>query len=101
MTQANSSYPLCAITERYPILRRIQPEERPAYVAQVEAAIPLEPEQLTALGYCPDLVGVVLMPASGFRATQAQLDALFPPSRRHRLSDIVELGAEAAYERSA
>lgn len=78
----------------YPPLMRVPNDEQDTWVAHAEAAIPLRPEQLTALGYCPHLTGVVLLPKNATSASPAQIDALFPPTNRHFLSDILELALE-------
>lgn len=96
-----TQFSCCELTERFPVLIHVQPDEREAWVAQAEAAIPLSREQLVTLGFCPDLVGVVLTPKNPADFTQAQLNALFPSKRPAVLSDILTLGLEVRDERSA
>ncbi|MBZ0279393.1 MAG: hypothetical protein K8L97_01550 [Anaerolineae bacterium] len=72
-------YPACELSDLYPILIHIPPEERQAYVEQAERAEPLRPEQLKALGLCTTFKQMVLLPKRMDRITAAQVDAVFPP----------------------
>lgn len=78
-------YPSCPLAEAYPILLRVPPDDRAAYVRRAEAGEPPTPEQSAALGFHPSIVGGVLVPAN--RAmTPAQMAASFkgdePAKRR-------------------
>lgn len=83
------TYPPCALTEDYPILLAIPPEERAAWVAQAERAEALSAEQLAALGLWTGFKDVVLLPQSGKGTTPAQLKRLFP--NQHVLLEILAL----------
>lgn len=74
-TQA--TYLACELTQAYPVLLAIPPEDRLAYVAQAERAEPLTEAQLVALGFWSGFRGMVLMPEQPERTTQAQRDILF------------------------
>lgn len=72
-------YPACELSDLYPPLIHIPPEERQAYVEQAERAEPLRPEQLKALGFWSGFKGAVLLPQRIDKITAAQVDAVFPP----------------------
>ncbi len=92
-------YPPCAITERYPILQRIPPEERATWVSQAERGEELTNEQSVRLGFASSIKGGVLVPCDG-SLTKAQLNFAFPLENRRVLAEIVALGMEAARKAS-
>ena len=69
------TYPSCPLSDRYSILLRIPPEDRPAIVERVEAGLPLTPEECTHLGLFP-CDSLVLTPDKGV-GTKAQVMGLF------------------------
>lgn len=76
MTTTVTLYPPCALTDAYPILRRVPPECRAAYVEQAEAGIAPTPEQSIALGFHPSIQGGALVPVNK-PITAAQAEAGF------------------------
>lgn len=85
-------YPPCPLTENYPLLIRIPPEMRLAWVEQAEAGIPLTAEQNAALGMHPSLIGGVLLPARPSSMSAGQLNAVSPLENRKVIGDIMRLG---------
>lgn len=67
----------CPIIHKYPLLKRLPAEQRACVAAQIEAGIPLTPEQASQMSI-PALAGVLLLPSLGTgRCTPAQLEAAF------------------------
>lgn len=75
------------MTGRYPLLDRIPAEERPAWISQAEAGIPLSPEQAARLGV--RVAALVLLPADGCDLSAAQLEAVCAPENRPVLGEVV------------
>lgn len=90
-------YPPCRFTERYPILRRIAPEEREAWVAQAERGEALTDEQSARLGFAPCIKGGVLVPADGSMSA-AQMTFAFP-GRDMVIREIIALGTQATEQK--
>lgn len=82
------TYPPDELTQVYPALIRIPPEERPAWAAQAEAGIELTDEQSTRLGFAPCIRGGLLVACQG-QLSASQLDYVFPPSNRRALVDAL------------
>lgn len=81
-------YPPCPITERYPALIRIAPEERPAWLEQAEAGIPLTAEQATRLRR-PGSAGGILVPVDGCLSV-GQLNITFKAENRHHFGAYLD-----------
>lgn len=85
----------CPMTERYPALLRVPPDERQAIYDQAEAGLPLTEEQTISLGLHPSLKGAVLLPATRC-FNNAQMDVVFAPAnRRAVLRDMTQRIREA------
>lgn len=83
------TYPPCSFTDRYPVLKRIPPEERAAWIDQAERGEPLTVEQAARIGLAPSVCDVVLAPVAG-NMSAAQLRAAFP-GQNAALPEIVSL----------
>jgi hypothetical protein len=81
----------------YPILIRIPPQERVAWVTQAESGIELTDEQHAQLGSHPAMRGGVLIPTDTRCATKAQVDFVFPPMSRGALYETLARGLKEVH----
>lgn len=87
-------YPPCSITVAYPILQRVPPEERAAWVAQAERGEELTAEQNARLGMLAEPGGVLIPSDPKVPLSEAQLGFAFPHENRRALAEIIVLGRQ-------